>query len=362
MSKLIDKLLERVNSKDTIKFSSKNAFTGHSVWIHTGSPSLDLNLGVLGFPVGLTEISGLSKSGKTTLALMGMRNHQIKYKDGIRIILSSEERDNKEYAEQIGIDTDDVIIIKSKFVEDLFFKFQIHVDEIAQLWIDEKLPGKPNIYVFWDSIGATNSRAEFDTFKENVELHKKSMEKGTKGEIKHAKMADFAKTAKMCVKAMLSQIYDKNIVFVMLNHRMDNLGPMSQGTSSGGGKWVEFLPTLRLETIRIKWNLIDEVQVSQITKVKVEKNDFGSRKSTDIEILLGYGIILSTEDIEYAVKKGILKREGVKKISFMNDKLKWSSPRELYALYKSKNKMLQILHTKIVHAAHNDVLEEKGLL
>jgi RecA/RadA recombinase len=359
MSKISDKILKKFNDKETVSFAAKNPFSKKDTFIHTGSPELDYNLGLLGFPVGFSEISGYSRSGKTTLALMGMKNFQKKNPNGVCVILSSENRDNKNYAENIGIKTDDVIIVKSKFVEDLFFKLQTILDETKSIWQSEGYEGKPKIFVYWDSLGATNSRAELETFKENVKISNKNIEKGTETEYKHAKMADFAKTAKMCVKAILAQVYEMDIVFVILNHRYENIG--SHGSTSSGGKWVEFLPTLRLQTILAGWEKLDEVEVAQITKVKVEKNDWGSRKATNIRILLGYGVILSDEDISYAVEKGILKQEGKTKISFMNGKVSWSSPRTLFKLYQEKNKMMELLHTLILKERHKDVLSEKEL-
>ena len=76
--------------------------------------------------------------------------------------------------------------------------------------------------------------------------------------------------------------------------------------------------------------------------------------------MLGYGIILSDEDIEYALETGILKKEGAKKISFMNGKLTWKSPRELFALYEEHNKFLNVLHTKIKSAMQKDLLKLKS--
>ena len=37
------------------------------------------------------------------------------------------------------------------------------------------MDGKPKIYIMWDSIGATLSRAEVDTFKENVKIVESNM-------------------------------------------------------------------------------------------------------------------------------------------------------------------------------------------
>lgn len=360
MSKLADKLLERMNSKDSMKFSDKNIFTGHSVWVTTGDPLLDLHTGSLGFPVGFSEISGKSKGGKSTLALEGMKNHQKKYPKGIRLILSSEERDNREYAEAMGINTTDVIIVKSKFVEDLFFKFQIYLDEISQMWIDEGLEGKPKIYAMWDSLGGSLCRAESEAFKENVAAYKKAMEKGTiPASIKHPQMMAFAKITKGLVKSILAQLYSLDVIFIILNHRYDKDGG---GTQSTGGLWVEHTCTLRYEVVRKEFILIDEIQVAQKTIVKIEKNDFGGREKTEIEILLGYGVVLSEPTIEFAIEQGILKKDGPKKITYLNGKLSWNSKRTFYQLYKDKNKYLPLLTAQITKAVHNKVLAEKGLL
>ena len=112
----------------------------------------------------------------------------------------------------------------------------------------------------------------------------------------------------------------------------------------------------------VKHEKIDDVEVAQITRVKVVKNDFGSRKPTDIRILLGYGIILSQEDIDYALEVGILQKEGAKKISFMKGKLSWSSPRELFKLYQEHDKLLIVLHNKIKKSMQNDLIALKKSL
>lgn len=362
--------LNKVMSKLDFKgaqgaFSSmdeKNYWTDENrLWVHTGCPELDLNIGSYGFPVGLTEVSGPSKSGKTTLALAGMLNFQRKHPDGICLILSSENRDNEQYMNQIGIDTTRVKVITSKFVEELFWNLQIFINRVEEVWNEEKLQGKPKIYVFWDSIGGTNSRSELEAFKTNAKLYEEAITKGTKLEIKHAKPGDFAKAAKACVKAILSQLYDKDIVFVALNHLIDDFDTGS--TKSPGGTWVEFFPTLRLKCKRKEWVTyeIDKKmeQVGQITTVMVEKNDFGGRRSTDIEILLGFGLVLNRADIEYAVTKSIIKKEGATVHTFMGGKLRWNSKRTFYELYASHNKLLHILHNKILQERHKDMMADK---
>lgn len=362
---LIDRLIDKVGNSDMEKLSERNYFKDNNrIWAKTGCPELETNIGGFGFPIGLTEVAGSSKSGKTTLALTGMRNFQKDYKDGFCIILSSEERENDEYARKIGVDTDNVVVIRSRFVEDLFFKLQQNLDAIEEIWKEDKKTGKPPIFVMWDSVGATNSRAELETFKTNVEIARKNSEKGTNTDFKHAKMADFAKAAKTSMKAILSQIYEKNIIFVAINHLMDDLSSPVGGKKSTGGSWLEFLPTLRLKMERISWEKMEingvNEDVAQVTRIKVEKNDFGSRRYTDIEILLGYGIIISKKDIEYAIEKGILKKEGARKISYIG-KMSWSTRREYFDLYKENNKLLSILLDKITKERHKEILSTKNI-
>jgi len=356
--KTIREFIQNFDSEEAISFGEKKSFTEDDFWVHTNSPILDYNLGVLGYPVGITEISGMSKSGKTTMALAGMKHFQKNNPDGLCIILSSENRDNKLYAEEMGIDTDDVLLVKTKFVEDMFLRLQIILNDFQEFCEKEGI-GKPKIFIMWDSLGATLSRAEAETFQANAEIARKNAEKGTDTKYKHAKMGSFASSAKQSVKAILAQIYEKDIVFIVLNHRYEKIGSTVGGTKSTGGRWIEFLPTLRLELVRIGWIKVDDEEVGQTTLVKVEKNDFGSRRRTEIEILLGKGLVLTDEDIDYAIDKGIIKPE--KKTIRTFGKLRWSSKRTFYDLYQNHPKMMDVLHKKIANERHKDVLEEKGI-
>jgi RecA/RadA recombinase len=361
-NKFVNKLLDEMNSDEIIKFTDKDNFKEVSRWIPTGLPELDFNLGTLGLPPGIVEVAGKSRSGKTTFSLHVGKYFQKLEPNGVIIILSSENRDNKQYAQKIGIDTDSVIIIKSKYVEDLFFKYELTRKRLQKLWEEEGNKGSIPILLIWDSVGGTLSRAESETFDENVKALEKSIEKGTKFEISHAQVAAFAKNAKMMIKSVLGNLYSENITLIAINHTGDKIGNMQKGRKSYGGEWVEYLPTIRLETILIGHEKIDDVEVAQQTKIKVVKNDFGSRKVTDIDILLGVGFMLSEVDIEYAVKHGIIQKEGKTGYTFLNGKIKWTSKRSFYQCYEVNKKLMDLLHNKVIKARHNDVLREKGLL
>jgi hypothetical protein len=245
----------------------------------------------------------------------------------------------------------------------MFMQIKKLIMDADEILAEEKM--KPKFFFLWDSLGATLSKSELDTIHENTERMEKALERGSEiGEfdLKNEKMMAFAKEAKKFAKSMMAEMYSHVIHFVILNHQYDqnNMGVTTR--KSTGGEWVELMPTLRLSMKLKQHEKIDDVEVAQISEVKVVKNDFGSRQKTDIRILLGYGIILSQEDIDYAIENGILKKEGAKKVSFMNGKLTWSSPRELFNQYYNHNKLLNVLQTKIRKSMQSDLLALKEKL
>lgn len=360
----IDKIVKRFNSEDVIKFSEKDGFRDVKSWAHTGSPSLDYNLRTFGLPTGIIEIAGKSRSGKTTLGLMAMKSFlENNPDDGIAVILSSENRDNKDYALMLGLPVDRIIIVKIKYVEAMFLQIKKLIMDADEVFAEEKM--KPKFFFLWDSLGATLSKSELETMEENTKRMEKELQRGESVEdieLKNEKMMSFAKEAKKFAKSIMSEMYTHVMHFVMLNHQYDQSNMGITTRKSTGGEWVELMPTIRLSMKLKGHEKVDDVEVAQITEVKVVKNDFGSRKKTDIRILLGYGIILSQEDIDYAVERGILKKEGVKKLSFLNGKLSWSSPRELFQQYYDHNKMLNVLHNRINKAMQEDLLSLKNKL
>lgn len=361
----VDKIVKRFNSEDVIKFSDKDGFMEVKSWAHTGSPTLDYNLRTFGLPTGIIEIAGKSRSGKTTLGLMAMK-YFLKENpdDGVAVILSSENRDNKDYALQLGLPICQIIIIKIRYVEAMFLQTKKLINDTREILKAEKIT--PKFFFLWDSLGATLSKSELDTMEENIKKLDKELQRGTDVEdieLKNEKMMAFAKEAKKFAKFIMSEMYTNIIHFVMLNHQYEQSTMGISTRKSTGGEWVSLMPTLRLSMNLKSHEKIDDEEVAQISEVKVVKNDFGSRKRTDIRILLGYGIILSQDDIEYAIETGILKKEGVKKVSFLNGKLSWSSPRELFRLYQEHNPLLNVLHNKIKKSMQNDLTEfRKNLL
>lgn len=359
ISNVLSKLTARFNSDDVITFKKKDGFAEVKSWAHTGSPELNWNLRTYGLPTGIIEIAGRSRSGKTTEGLEAMKYFLDENPEtGLACILSSENRDNKDYAIQLGIDPSRVVIIKIHYVEQMFVRVSKFVKDAHALFEEAGIKEKPKFFFLWDSLGATLSKAEYDALKVNTDNMDKAAAKGEELEkLQEPKMMAFAKSAKMFAKGLIGLCYTNVIHFVMLNHQYEQNVMGVTSRKSTGGEWVSLLPTIRLQFSLVGHEKIDDEEVAQLTEVKVVKNDFGSRKKTVIRILLGYGIILSQPDIDYAVERGILKKVGIRKLSFANGKLSWSSNRELFQHYYDHNPLLALLE-KSVNAARSKDLQE----
>jgi len=205
MENIIDKLVKRFNSEDVIKFSGKDGFMEMKSWCHTGSPSLDYNLRTFGLPTGIIEIAGKSRSGKTTMGLMAMKWFlKENPEDGVAVILSSETRDNKDYALQLGIPVERILIIKIKYGEAMFMQVKKVIMDAEDIMSEYKL--KPKFFFLWDSLGATLSKNELETLEENTQRMEKALEKGegVDFELKNEKMMSFAKEAKKFAKSLMA--------------------------------------------------------------------------------------------------------------------------------------------------------------
>lgn len=357
ISNVLNKLTAKFNSDDVITFKKKDGFSEIKSWAHTGSAELNWNLRTFGLPTGIIEIAGRSRSGKTTEGLEAMKYFLAENPEtGLACILSSENRDNKDYAIQLGVDISRVVIIKIRYVEQMFVRVSKFVKDAHALFEEADIKEKPRFFFLWDSLGATLSKAEYDALKVNTENLDKAAVKGEElDKLQEPKMMAFAKSAKMFAKGLIGLCYTNVIHFVMLNHQYEQNMMGVTSRKSTGGEWVSLLPTLRLQFSLIGHEKIDDEEVAQLTEVKVIKNDFGSRKKTIIRILLGYGIILSQSDIDYAVEKGILKKEGVRKLSFAKGKLTWSTNRELFQHYYDHDPMIELLEKSIAVARHKDL-------
>lgn len=354
MAGILSKIVQRLDSESVIHFSDIDYFGDQKNWISTGSPILDYNLRTMGYPAGIVEVRGASQSGKTTFSLEAMKACINAYKDrAIVTILSSERRDNKDLAHQIGVDVDNVIIAKTRTIEKMFSEMSRIVDETNKIWKEAEIEGRPRFLFVWDSLGQTVAKQEAEALDT-----RKNAKRGTQDEDKNAAMGAAARAISLGLRGAASLMDENEITFFIINRAYDNMG--SPGKSSYGGKAMEFWPTMRLELVRVESFKTGETEIGQRTQVYTVKTDFDRPKQKfNVEIGYGYGIVLGKDDIEFGIKHGILKKHGAYGAKF-NDKLSWQNRKDLYQHYENKTPMLKVLLTKLTKKAHELVEKERA--
>ena len=100
--------IEKTYGKGTIMRLGDSVIEPAEV-ISTGSLTLDLALGIGGYPKGrIIEIYGPESSGKTTLTLHAIAEAQ--KAGGIAAFIDAEHAFDRFYAEKLGVDTENLLI------------------------------------------------------------------------------------------------------------------------------------------------------------------------------------------------------------------------------------------------------------
>ena len=100
--------LDKTYGKGTVMKLGDEAIEEIEV-IPTGSLTLDLALGVGGFPKGrVVEIYGPESSGKTTLAIHAIA--EVQKQGGIAAIVDAEHAFDQFYAQKLGVDIENLLI------------------------------------------------------------------------------------------------------------------------------------------------------------------------------------------------------------------------------------------------------------
>jgi recombination protein RecA len=101
--------IEKAHGKGSIMRLGTASLQVDTPVISSGALSLDLALGVGGFPKGrIVEIFGPESSGKTTLALHAIANAQ--KKGGIAVLIDAEYAFDAAYAKNLGVDIDNLLV------------------------------------------------------------------------------------------------------------------------------------------------------------------------------------------------------------------------------------------------------------
>ena len=274
--------LDKTYGKGTImKLGDKQVV--HVETISTGSLGLDIALGIGGLPKGrIVEIYGPESSGKTTLAIHAIAECQ--KQGGIAAFIDVEHAFDRFYAEQLGVNTEELLISQPDNGEQAL--------EIAENLIRS---GAIDIIVI-DSVAALVPRSEIE------------------GEMGDSKMGLQARLMSQALRKLTATIGRTGCCCVFINQLREKIGVMfGNPETTTGGNALKFYASIRLD-IRKSGTAIkdkDGNTVGNPVKVKVVKNKLAPPfRVATFDIVFGEGISKNGEIIDLGVETNVIGKSG----------------------------------------------------
>ena len=249
--------------------------------IPTGVLSLDLALGIGGFPRGrIVEIYGPESSGKTTLALQVVA--QAQKLGGSAAYIDAEHAMDPAYSKQLGVDLDNLLISQPDSGEEA-------------LEITEKLVRSSALDVIViDSVAALVPKAEIE------------------GEMGDSHMGLQARLMSQALRKLTASISRSKTCLIFINQIRHKIGVMfGNPETTTGGLALKFYASVRLDIRRIENIKEGDVVVGIRVRVKVVKNKVAPPyRTAEFEMIHGSGASREACLLDLGVEAQLLEKTG----------------------------------------------------
>ena len=287
----------------------------------TGSLTLDIALGVGGYPKGrIIEIYGPESSGKTTIALHAIA--EVQKAGGTAAFIDAEHALDPVYAKKLGVNIDELLLSQPDTGEQAL--------EICDALVKSEAV---NIVVI-DSVAALVPQAEIE------------------GEMGDSHVGLQARLMSQALRKLSGTISKTKTTAIFINQLREKVGVLfGNPETTPGGRALKFYSTIRLDVRRGEQIKAGDSVSGNKTNIKVVKNKVAPPfKSATVDIMYGEGVSHQGELVDLASQIGVIDKSGAW-FSYQGEKI--GQGRENVKQYLKDNPKLAIEIENKVREANN---------